>query len=150
MADSLTDIVKMEIYKQMRVCAELYKPIFASLADGFAPPVSMYCAEVLSYYELLAPHMSSEILKLDKYTYLDALKPLEPYFDDGTTIYREIYIKDGKRLNASNAQDKNVMGGRRSNILKRFRAAQKALDWFAFDFGLVDASGRPRAMGVSR
>ena len=150
MADSLSDIVRMEIYKQMRVCAELYKPIFAALADGNAPPVSVYCAEVLNYYELLAPYMREEILKLPKYDYLRVLQELEPYFDDATAVYREVYIFGGKKMDVTNQQHQKQIGVHRAGILKRFRSAQKALDWFAFDYGLVDAGGRPKAMGVSR
>jgi hypothetical protein len=143
MAD-LTDTVKADIYRQMSLCRETYKPIFAALAKGVAPEVNQYFAEVQAYYEMLAAYATIERRVNPKYDYLAALDDLDEYLKDPLSVYNGVWIKDGKQLDRH--RDEKTVGIKRVEMLRRFEFARQALDRLAYDLGLVSATGGHEGM----
>jgi hypothetical protein len=141
MAD-LTETVKMDVYRQMVLCRETYKPIFAAFTNGQAPKIDLYVSEVMAYYEMLVDYVTSERLGSEKYDYLESLHLVEPYVNDPTAVYTEVYIQNGKKLDSRDRKQEKIIGARRAVILKKFEQVRQALDRFAFDLGIVTATGR--------
>lgn len=150
MVESLSDTVKLDIYRQMRVCSEKYKPIFASFASGSTDVarISDFLAEVLHFFEALQPYYEQN-REFSRFAYLAAVDEIVPYADNYSLILREMYYDEkGHRLNSRNPGDKQEIGLRRGRVLDKFVLARQALEKFAFDLNLVTIEAKKGGMGI--
>ena len=135
----LNEQLRNEIYRQMRVCSEMYKPIFSGLMEGSASRVSSFVSEVLIFEEMLHPYIIAR--KESDFEYLKPLEIIDKYKRDPTLVYRELYLKeDGKRLDENNPEQANEIGKRRTRFFIMFERIRQVLNRFAFELGLVDVN----------